>query len=354
MRTKAARLLNGIVPSLMTILIALVIGAALILFSGNNPLEAYRLMLEGAFGSSHKLSETVVKAVPLFMMALGTSIAFKNQIWNIGGDGQFTIGAIFGIAAGLYFRLPAWLLLPVSFVMAFLGGGLWGGLAGWLKTRFNANEVITTLMLNYIATYLLAYFVYGPMMDPNGFGFPQTPLIGEDVRLGLFHPDERMHTGIFIALVLLGLMLLFWRSTLGFRIELMGQGEQVSRYAGIDAKKTMLIAMALSGGFAGIAGWNEVYGVHYRLMTELASGYGSIAIVIALLGALNPLGIAVSSFFFAALLTGGNTMQRMTDIPYSLVDIIEGLVIIFVITRQTFRLESIWAALKRIGRKKTC
>ena len=327
------RMLKGVIPALITIFIALSIGAVLIVISGNDPVQAYRLMLRGAFGSAHRISETIVKTAPLLIMALGISIAFKNGVWNIGGDGQFTIDAIFCLAAGIYLNLPPWLMLPVSMFAAFAGGAVWGGLAGWLRAKFNANEVITTLMLNYVAAYLLAYLVYGPMMDPAGFGFPQTPLIPEAYRLSLFSARMRIHTGIFLAAALVIIMLLFWRSTLGYKIELMGQGEQVARYAGVNAKRTMTVVMILSGGLVGIAGWNEVYGVHYRLLTEIAGGYGSMAIVIALLGNLNPIGIAVSAFFFSVLIVGGNTMQRMTEVPYSIVDVIQSLVIIFVVAR---------------------
>lgn len=351
-RKKVKNLLGSLGPAVVTIFIALFIGGILIALSGNNPFSAYRLMINGAFGSGHKISETLVKAVPLAIMALGTSIAFKNQLWNIGGDGQFTMGAIFCVALGIYANLPVWLMVPLSILVAFIGGGLWAALAGWLKVKFNANEVITTLMLNYVATYLLAYLVYGPMKDPAGFDFPQTPLIPNGFRLPLFNESTRIHAGIFVALIIIVAVYFFWRSTLGYKIELMGQGEQVAKYAGVNAKRTMILTMLISGGLAGIAGWNEVYGVHYRLMTDIASGYGSLAIVIALLGGLHPVGIAVSAFFFAVLLVGGNTMQRMTNIPYSIVDIIQGLVIIFVITRSALKIDVVKNLFKKIGRKK--
>ncbi len=352
MRSKSTQWLKSLASTLLTVFIALLISAVLILISGNNPIEAFRLMINGAFGSVHKISETLVKAIPLMIMALGTSIAFKNKIWNIGGDGQFTMGAIFSILVGIYSNLPPVIVVPVALICAFLGGGLWAGLAGWLKTRFNANEVITTLMLNYVASYLLTYLVYGPMMDPAGHGFPQTPLLEDGARLALFSSGTRIHMGIFIALALVVVMIFFWRSKLGYRIELMGQGEQVARYAGVNAKRTLILAIFLSGGMAGIAGFNEVYGVHYRLMAEIASGYGSLAIVIALLGDLNPIGIAISAFFFSVLLVGGNTMQRMTDIPYSIVDIIQGLVIIFVITRSTLKIDAVKSLFQKIGGKR--
>lgn len=349
-----SKLIKGIKSSLsavLTIVIALAVGAILISLSGTNPLDAYTELLKGAFSNTHRLSETLVKTMPLLIMALGISIAFKNLIWNIGADGQFTMGAILSLAVGIYLHLPAWLLFPLSIIAGIIGGALWSGLAGLLKAKFNANEVITTLMLNYVASYFLAYLVYGPMKDPKGFDFPQTPLIPDSLKLPLFMSSERLHYGIFITIILVILMIYFWRSTLGFRIELMGQGEGVSEYAGIKTKRTMIISMMLSGAFAGLAGWMEVYGVQYRLMTDISSGYGNIAIVVALLGGLNPIGISVAAFFFAALMVGGNSMQRMTNVPFSIVNIIQGLIIIFVITRAVLNIDSIKGFAKNLFRR---
>jgi len=336
MHHQLKNIVNQILMAVFTIALALLIGAVLIAISGNDPVEAYKMLLTGAFGSRQRFSETIVKTIPLMIMALGTSIAFKAQLWNIGGDGQFIFGAILSIIVGLYSGLPAWLILPVSMVFAIIGGGLWAGLAGWLKVKFNANEVITTLMLNYVASYFLSFLVYGPLKDPAGFDFPQTEMLAEEYQLPLFATGLRIHAGLFIGIIVLIAMIFFWKSTFGFKVDMIGQGEPISRYAGLNVKKTIIITMILSGACAGLAGWNEVYGVQYRLLDGLASGYGNLAVVIALLGGLHPIGICVSAFFFSALLTGGAAMQRMTDIPYSIVDIIQGLVIVFIITRTAF------------------
>jgi simple sugar transport system permease protein len=266
-------------------------------------------------------------------MALGTAIAFKSKIWNIGGNGQFIVGSIFSLYIALNFKLPTLIMLPLSMFMGFVGGALWGGIAGYLKAKYNANEVITTLMLNYIAVYLLAWLVRGPMMDPAGFGFPQTPLIDKSIRFSILLAGTRLHSGFIIAVIIVLLCWILWRSTLGFRMELIGESHEVAAYSGINVEKTTLFTMLISGGLAGLAGWNEVFGLHYRLLDDIAGNYGSMAIVIALLGGLHPIGIFVSGFFFSALLVGGGTMQRMSGIPLSLVDIIQGTVIIFVISR---------------------
>lgn len=318
--------------AILTILLALVIGGILVQVSGNNPFEAYESLFSGAFGSKQRISEVFVKMIPLTIIALGTSVAFKAQLWNIGGDGQFIIGAFLATVLGLYSGLPAVLVMPLSILLAMAGGALWCGIAGWLKVKFNANEVITTLMLNYIATCFLSFLMYGPMMDPDG-DLPQSANLALKYRAAQFSSDLRIHAGIFMLLVLVIIMAFFWRSNIGFRIDLVGQGKKVSTYAGTSVGKTVLITMMISGAFAGLAGWNEVYGVQYKLMEGLGRGYGNIAVVIALLGGLNPIGITIAGFFFSALLVGGATMQRMTDVPYSVVEVIQGLIIVFIIAR---------------------
>lgn len=333
MNRKIVNSIKQFVIAVLTIVLALLVGAILVKVSGNDPVEAYTTLFRGAFGSKARISEVFVKMIPLSMMALGVSIAYKAQLWNIGANGQLTIGAILAILPGIYLGLPAVILIPLSMLLAAVGGGLWCGLAAWLKNRFNANEVITTLMLNYIATYLLAFLVYGPMMDPDGGGFPQSKILPDTYHLPLFSGQMRIHAGIFVAVVVIVFMFFFWRTKLGVKIDLIGQGDKIATYSGVNVKRTVIAAMVLSGAINGLAGWNEVYGVQYRLLEGLSSGYGDIATIIALLGGLNPLGIVIASFFFSVLLVGGATMQRMTEVPYSIVDIIQGLVIVFVIAR---------------------
>jgi len=338
MRDKILNSIRQTVMAILTIIVALIIGAVLVSLSGNSPAEAYLTLFHGAFGSAQRMSEVFVKMIPLCVMAFGVSVAFKANLWNIGGSGQFIMGAICSVLVGLYMGLPSAVAIPVSIIAAMIGGGLWAGFAGWLKTRFNANEVITTLMLNYIATYFLAYLIYGPMMDPGG-SLPQTKQIAESLRLPLFASGMRVHMGILLIIVLLVFMLFFWKSIFGFKVDLVGKGEKIATCSGISVKKTIVCTMLISGAITGLAGWNEVYGVQYRLLEGISSSYGNISVVVALLGGLNPIGITIASFFFSALLVGGATMQRMTEVPYSIVDIIEGLIIVFVIARTAFDLK---------------
>lgn len=351
-RYKIRKSIGHALPAVVTIVLALLVGSVLIMISGNDPIESYKQLFLGAFGNTHRISETLTKAVPLLLVALGTSVAFRSQIWNIGGNGQLIMGAIAAVAVGLYLPLPAFITMPVAFISAALAGAAYGGFAGWLRAKFNANEVITTLMLNYIAVYFLAYLVSGPMMDPAGFNFPQSRIIPDGLQLPLFIPGMRIHAGIFIAIIAAVIMYFFWRSTTGFRVKLVGASKNVAKYAGINVNSTIIFTMLVSGGLAGLAGFNEAFGVHYRIMDGIANDYGNLAIVVALLGNLRPIGVTVSSLFFAALMVGGSTMQRLAGVPYSVVNVLQGLIIIFVICREVIKIDSVKKLFIKKGGKK--
>lgn len=334
MSIQKKEVLSTIGSTLLMVAIALILGAVLIVLSGNEPGEAYGTLLRGAFGSTQKITELFVKLIPILIMALGISIAYKAQLWNIGAEGQFSMGAIASVAVVLYCPGPAVIKFVLSFVVAILAGALWAGLAGWLKVKFNANEVITTLMLNYIAYYFLLYLINGPMQDPNS-DLPQSDIIPEEFRLTRLFGDYRLHTGIFILIVVIIFMIIFWHTVLGYQINLIGQGEKVATYAGVDVKRTTILTMMISGGIIAIAGWIEIFGIQYRLLDGMAASYGNTATIIALLGSLNVYGIIAAAVFFAILLVGGASMQRMTEVPYSVVDVMQGLIIVFVIARTT-------------------
>ena len=323
-------------PAMLAILLALGVSAILLAATGHDPVAAYKTLFKGAFGNSHRISETLVKAIPILVIALGTSIAFKCKLWNIGGNGQYTAGAIAAVAVAVYLPLPPVILIPLSLAASVAAGSLVGGILGGIRAKFNANEVITTLMANYVIVYLLSWLVNGPMMDPKGFGFPQTPLIAENLMLPQLLPPTRLHAGLFIALALVVLVILFWKTRAGFRICLAGESHEVARANGVNVKQQIILTMILSSVLPALAGWIDVFGIHGRLQENLAGELGTIAIVVALLGGLNPVGIAFASLFFAALVVGGATMQRFEGVPGSLVGIIQGLVIIFVICRVVF------------------
>jgi general nucleoside transport system permease protein len=317
--------------------IAVLIGALLLLANGRNPLEAYQSLLYGAFGTVGRFTETLVKATPFLLMAIAVSVSFRCQVWNIGVEGQFMIGAIFSTWVALNFvALPPILLVPLTFVAAIIGGALWSGIAGVLKAHMNVNEVITTSMLNYIAFYLVSFLVSGPMMDPQGFNFPQSQIIPEALQLPRLVAGTRLNAAFLVALALVVAALFFWRSTLGFRTRVVGANRRVAHYVGLNVKRTFILVSLITGGIAGIAGWGEIFGIHFRLIEEISRGMGSLAIVVALLGELHPIGMIVSSFLFAALVVGGNAMERSAGVPFALVDVIQGSVILLILARSYF------------------
>ncbi len=340
-RLTGDRLFDALLPVLATLL-ALAIGGILLLILGVNPLTAYGAMITGAFGTVSGLTQTLAKATPLLLVALGICIAFRGGVINIGGEGQIILGAIGAAAFALAFsNLPALLLIPLALAAGVLAGGVWGGIAGVLKARFNVNEILTTVMLNAIALQLMNFLLRGPMLDPAqieaGTNVPQSATLPAQVWLPRLVPRTLLHAGIFIAIFLAVLVYIFlWRTTVGYRIRAVGLNQAAARYAGIPVRRYMALAMTLSGAFAGLAGTVEVIGVHHRMIEGLSGGYGFSGIVAALFGKLHPLGAIPASIIFGGLLVGADKMQRSVQVPNSLVIAIEGLIVLFVVASDYF------------------
>ena len=258
---------QNLVQAALSVVLSLVVGGILLLLSGRNPLDAYESLLYGAFGTTDRFTETLVKATPLLLIAVSVSISFRCQYWNIGAEGQMILGAIFSVWVALNVTgLPTLPHLALCFVAGALGGALWSLIAGVLKAYLQANEVITTSMLNYIAVYLLAYLVRGPMIDPGGFNFPQSRLIPEALELPRLVERTRLNTAFIVALVAAALALVFWRRTWGRRPEIVGASRRVAAHVGLNIPRTMLLVAGLSGALTGIAGWGEIFGLHFRLI----------------------------------------------------------------------------------------
>jgi ABC-type uncharacterized transport system permease subunit len=336
---RVARFLTGGLSSVLAVLAALLIGAMFIIISGHDPIEGYLGLLRGALASPARLGETLVKAIPLLLIGLGMSIAFKNSFWNIGGDGQLIMGALLATWVALTFPgLPVGILAPLSFFAGFTGGAIWSLIAGILKVRFNVNEVLSTMMLNYIALHTLSYLIRGPLKDCTTSQYtaqvmPQSALIPESLFLPILLPKTRLHGGLVLALLSVVLVWLLWRTTVGFEIELSGANKDAANYAGVDYARVIILSSILTGGLAGLVGWNEIFGVHHRLLEGITAEYGFLGIVVALLGGLSPYGVLMSAFLFSILVVGGNAMERSTGISYAVVDIINGIVILFVLLR---------------------
>jgi len=341
-----SRLVDALLPVFAT-LAALLIGAVMLLFLKVNPVEAYGALWEGAFGSSNAFAETLVKATPLLLVGLGICISFRGDVINIGGEGQMIVGAIFATWVGLTFtELPGWLVITLAMFAGFIGGGIWGGIPGFLKAYFNVNEILSTVMMNAIAVQLMNFLLRGPMIDPSqaelASKIPQTARLLEIFRLPRLVPT-RLHLGALIAVVLAILVyILLWRTTLGYRIRAVGQNPHASRYAGIKVKRYIVVALLLSGAFSGLAGATQVFGVNYRMITDgSASGFtgsaGFNGIVAALFGQLHPIWSIPASILFGALLVGANKMQRVVQVPSALVIALNGLVVVFVVSSEIWR-----------------
>jgi simple sugar transport system permease protein len=317
---------------------ALAVGAIFILLANSNPITAYGVMISGPFSSSFGFSETMVRCTPLLLVGLGIIVSFRTGILNIGGEGQMLMGAVTAAAIALAFpAMPTVLLLPLVLLGGAAAGGMWGGLAGWLKARLAVNEILSTVMLNQIAAQLYLFLIRIFLIDPQevalGTGVPQTALLPHALWLERIIPGTRLHSGFLLAVVLAILVYIFlWRTTVGYRMRAVGAGPDAARYAGIKVERYLVLAMLLGGGFAGLAGAVEVVGVHHRALEDISAGYGFSGIVAALFGRLHPLGVIPASVLFGALILGADMMQRAVAIPSAIVLIIQGLVILFIVS----------------------
>jgi simple sugar transport system permease protein len=307
-------------------------------------------LLKGAFGDFNAFAETLVKAIPLLLVGLGTCIAYRGSVTNIGGEGQMIVGALLSTWIGLNFtHLPGWLMILIAMIAGSLGGAVWGGLPGLLKAYFNVNEILSTVMMNAIAVQIMNYMLRGPMIDPvqskAASQIPQTARLLESYRLPRLVPT-RLHIGLLIAFLLaIAVYIMLWRTTVGYRIRAVGQNQAASKYGGIDVKRNIVLALLLSGAFAGLAGMMQVYGVNYRMITDgSATGFtgnaGFNGIVAALFGQLHPLLTIPASVLFGGLLVGANAMQRVVQVPSALITALNGLVVVFVVGSEIFRKRS--------------
>lgn len=316
---------------LVGVILALAIGGILIQLSGVNPLKAYQVMIVAAFGGSRQLTETILKATPLLIIGLGLTIAFRSKVWNIGAEGQYYFGALFGSIVALKFpELSAWLLIPLMLVAGAIGGMLWSGLAGLLYIKWGANIIICTLMLNYIAILLVQFAARVPLRDPDGF-LPESAQFSAAAQIPTLFTG-RLHLGVLLALILVGVVyILLWRTPLGFRLRAVGSNASVARAAGINVTLSILIVLMLSGGLAGVAGIIETSYIHTRLKAGISPGYGFSAILVALMGQLHPVGVLIAALLFSALTVGAEGLQVLLQVPVAVASVIQALVVLFVI-----------------------
>lgn len=323
--------IRPLLPPVVAIAAALLVGAGLILLAGANPIAAYTALFQESFSTYFGFGNTLTKMAPLLLTSLGVLIALRAGQFNIGGEGQIYLGALGSAIAGLYIQgLPALIHVPLALLTGFIFGAFWGLIPGYLKAVRGVNEVITTLLLNYIAFNLVSYLVQGPLLAPRAPS-PYTPMIDKSAQLPIILPGSLAHAGILVGLLASAILwLLLQRSPFGYQTAAVGLNPVAARYGGISVKRTIMLVMALAGGLAGLAGSSEVMGLKYRLFEQVSPGYGFDAIAITFLSRGSVLGVVLTSLFFGALRSGANVMQRSAGVPVTVVLAIQGLTVLFI------------------------
>lgn len=351
---QARALLQNILLPLLSVLTAILVGSFFMLANGYDPLAAYGGMLRGALGSPQGIARSILNAVPLTFAGLSVAFAFKGGLFNIGGEGQLFFGAItsawIGIALG-NFGLPGLVHVVLALLAGFTAGSLWASISGALKAYTGAHEVITTIMLNYIAIVFTGWLVSqgsrqqgippGPLRDPNPLNIvPRTAAVAESARLPTLFElgGQPVHFGVILAvLAVIVIWWLVWRSTFGFELRMVGLNPSAGKYAGVNVARTTIITMAIAGGLAGLAGAVETLGRTYYFAPNFNVGYGFDAIAVALLGKSHPFGVVLAALLFGVMDAGGTDMQLAARVPTEIIQIVQALVLIFVAAPEIIR-----------------
>ena len=323
---------------LIAVATTLIFGSLLFMALGKPPLESFYVFFIQPLASSYGWSELLIKACPLILIAEGLALGFKARIYNIGAEGQLIVGALAGggVAIAAEGSDAAW-IVPAMVLAGAVGGALWGAIPALLKTRFNAQETLTTLMLAYIANHLLSYMVHGPWRDPEGMNFPQSIMFGDSALFSILVEGLRVNTSVFITIVA---VIAFWafnaRSFLHFQIEVGGHAPAASLYAGFSSRRAVWFTLVLSGMVAGIAGVGEIAGPVGQLNLNISPGYGFAAIIVAYLGRLHALGIVIAGFLMALIYLGGEAAQVALQLPAAITGIFQGMLLFFLLGSDAF------------------
>lgn len=331
-REHPSQLMKWLSP-VIALVAMLIVGSILFFMLGVSPTQALYVFFIEPLTTSYGLSELAIKASPLILIALGLAVGFRAKLFNIGAEGQLTMGAIFGGGiAVLFYQDMGWWILPLMIVMGAIGGMFWGLIPAVLKTHFNAEETLTTLMMNYVAMFILLYLVNGPWRDPDGMNFPQSVMFNESALLPIILESTRVNASIFITLIA---VILFWffirKSLTAYKLEVSGQAPMAAKYAGFSSKKAVWLSLGISGLMAGIAGICEVAGPIGQLNPNISPGYGYAAIIVAYLGRLNPIGIVLSGMLMALMYLGGEMAQMQLQLPVAITGIFQGLLLFFLL-----------------------
>jgi len=327
-RPQASRLWTYGSP-LLALCVTVLIGVVLFAVLGKDPVRGLQVFFWEPLRSKYALGELMVKATPLLLIALGLAVCFRSNVWNIGAEGQFVVGAIAagGVALLVSKETGAW-IVPALLLAGVLGGMAWAGLTALLRDRFNANEILVSLMLVYVATLLLSYLVFGPWKDPMGYNFPQTRTFEKVTQIPRLMAGSRVHIGLLIALAgAAALWVFLFRSRAGFAQQVGGLAPAAARYAGFSSRRALWTALLISGGAAGLAGALEVAGPIGQLTPYVPAGYGFAAIIVAFVGRLHPVGMVFSAILMSMFYIGGELAQSRLGLPKSLTGVFQGLLL---------------------------
>jgi general nucleoside transport system permease protein len=319
----------AMVTPLMALALTIVLGVGLFLALGIEPGKALSMFFLQPLKNAQGWSELAVKATPLVLIALGLSVCYRSNVWNIGAEGQYIFGAVFASGASLHATEQSSALYVVLVLLAgVVGGMLWGGVIALLKDRFHANEILVSLMLVYVAELFLGYLVYGPWKDPDGFNFPQTISFASGAGLPAMISGYRVHWGAPLSLVIVTLAWLFiFHTFAGFRLQVVGMAPAAARYAGFSTRKSLWLALLISGGLAGLAGALEIAGPLDQLTPYVPVGYGFAAIIVAFVGRLHPFGVVFSALLMSLFYIGGELAQSRLGLPKAMSSVFQGILL---------------------------
>lgn len=336
-RARPSRLMRWTAP-LIAIVATLLAGSFLFWSLGKPVLDSFQVFFIQPMTSSYGWSELLIKACPLILIAQGLAIGFKARIYNIGAEGQLIMGALAGGGVAIYMEGSdsSW-VIPAMILAGALGGALWGAVPAWLRTHFNAQETLTTLMLSYVASFILSYMVHGPWRDPEGMNFPQSIMFSDNALFSILLEGSRVNTSIYITgFAVLAFWLFNARSFMHFQLEVGGHAPAASRYAGFSSRQTVWFSLVVSGMTAGLAGIGEVAGPVGQLNLNISPGYGFAAIIVAYLGRLHALGIVLAGFLMALIYLGGEAAQVSLQMPFAITGIFQGMLLFFLLGSDVF------------------
>lgn len=318
---------------LLALLLSLLAGTVLFMIMGVSPLAALYAFFIEPVSSSYGISELGVKATPLILIGVALSLGFKAGVWNIGAEGQLIIGGLCGGAVALFFYEQEGIyIIPLILLAGMLGGMCWAAIVAFLRVRFNANEILTSLMLSYVAGLLLSLMVHGPLKDPEGFNFPESRLFSESALLPILFEGTRLHIGFIIALVAVGLgWILLSKTLLGYQIKVAGSAPAAGEHAGFSTARIIWTTLLIGGGVAGLAGVIEVSGPIGQLLPSISPGYGFTAIIVAYVGRLHPLGVLFAGLLLALTYLGGESAQIQLNLPVAVTGVFQGLLLFFLL-----------------------